>query len=43
MFSVIFLFLGMLGEYVSAIHSQVRKGPLVFERELINFDESNNP
>ena len=40
---VILLFLGMLGEYVSAIHSQVRKGPLVFERELINFDESNNP
>jgi len=35
---VILLFLGMLGEYVSAIHSQVRKGPLVFERELINFN-----
>jgi len=40
---VILLFLGLLGEYVSAIHSQVRKGPIVFERELINFDnlESN--
>ena len=36
---VILFFLGMLGEYVSAIHAQVRKGPLVFERELINFDE----
>jgi len=35
---VILLFLGLLGEYVSAIHSQVRKGPIVFERELINFD-----
>ena len=36
---VILLFLGMLGEYVSAIHSQVRKGPLVFERELINLSQ----
>ena len=38
---IIILFLGILGEYVSAIHSQVRKGPHVFERELINFDEIN--
>ncbi len=30
-------FLGVLGEYVCAIHSQVRKGPLVIERERINF------
>jgi glycosyltransferase involved in cell wall biosynthesis len=30
------LFLGVIGEYVSAIHSQVRKRPLVVERELIN-------
>jgi len=38
---IILLFLGLLGEYVGAIHSQVRKGPLVFERELINFDDNN--
>jgi len=32
-------FLGLIGEYISAIHSQVRKRPLVIERERINFDE----
>ena len=31
-------FLGVLGEYISAIHSQVRRRPLVVERERINFD-----
>lgn len=30
-------FLGVLGEYISAIHFQVRKRPLVVERERINF------
>lgn len=30
-------FLGVLGEYISAIHFQVRKRPLVIERERINF------
>lgn len=30
------LFIGMLGEYVTSIHNQVRKRPLVVERELIN-------
>ena len=32
------LFMGMIGEYVLAIHSQVREKPVVFERERINFD-----
>jgi polyisoprenyl-phosphate glycosyltransferase len=32
-------FLGVLGEYLSAIHGQVRRRPLVIERERINFDE----
>jgi len=36
-FGVTFLFLGILGEYVCAIHSQVRKKPLVIEVERINF------
>lgn len=31
-------FFGVLGEYISAIHSQVRKRPLVVERGRINFD-----
>ena len=30
-------YLGVLGEYIGAIHSQVRKKPLVIERERINF------
>ena len=32
-------FFGVLGEYISAIHSQVRKRPLVIERERINFEQ----
>jgi hypothetical protein len=33
-----FFFLGVLGEYICAIHSQVRKRPLVIEKGRINFD-----
>jgi len=33
-------FLGVLGEYLAAIHSQVRRRPLVIERERMNFDEA---
>jgi hypothetical protein len=32
------LFLGLIGEYVVAIFNQVRKRPLVVERERINLD-----
>jgi glycosyltransferase involved in cell wall biosynthesis len=32
-------FLGFLGEYIGAIHFQVRKRPLVIEREKINFEK----
>jgi polyisoprenyl-phosphate glycosyltransferase len=32
------MFLGIIGEYVSAIHFQVRKRPLVVERERINLE-----
>jgi glycosyltransferase involved in cell wall biosynthesis len=31
-------FIGILGEYIGAIHTQVHKRPLVVERERINFD-----
>ena len=31
-------FFGVLGEYIAAIHFQVRKRPMVIERERINFD-----
>lgn len=32
------LFLGIVGEYVMAIHSQVRRRPVVIERERVNFE-----
>ena len=34
-------FIGMLGEYIGAIHTQVHRRPLVVEKERINFDESD--
>lgn len=34
------IFIGILGEYIGAIHTQVRKRPLVIEKERINFDEN---
>jgi hypothetical protein len=43
------IFIGILGEYVTSIHSQVRRGPMVVERERINFaaltvpDDTANP
>jgi glycosyltransferase involved in cell wall biosynthesis len=36
--SVQLFFLGILGEYVGSIHTQVRNRPLVVEEERINFD-----
>jgi polyisoprenyl-phosphate glycosyltransferase len=33
-------FIGMLGEYIGAIHTQVHKRPLVVERERINFGDT---
>jgi hypothetical protein len=35
--SVQLLFIGILGEYIGAIHTRVTKRPLVVERERINF------
>jgi hypothetical protein len=32
------MFLGLIGEYVGSIHAQVRRRPLVIERETINFE-----
>jgi glycosyltransferase involved in cell wall biosynthesis len=34
------IFAGLIGEYVVAIYNQVRKRPLVVERERVNFDPS---
>jgi hypothetical protein len=36
--SVQLFFIGMFGEYIGSIHTQVHKRPLVVERERINFD-----
>lgn len=36
--SVQLFFIGILGEYIGAIHTQVLKRPLVIEKERINFD-----
>jgi glycosyltransferase involved in cell wall biosynthesis len=37
--SVQLFFLGVLGEYIGSIYTQVRNRPLVIERERINFDD----
>jgi glycosyltransferase involved in cell wall biosynthesis len=36
--SVQLFFIGILGEYIGSIHTQVHKRPLVVEKERINFD-----
>lgn len=36
--SVQLFFIGIIGEYIGAIHTQVRKRPLVVEKERVNFD-----
>ena len=36
--SIQLLFIGILGEYIGAIHTQVLRRPLVIEKERINFD-----
>jgi polyisoprenyl-phosphate glycosyltransferase len=41
--SVQLLFIGLIGEYIGAIHTQVQKRPLVIEKERINFDEEAPP
>lgn len=37
--SVQLFFIGIIGEYIGAIHTQIRKRPLVIEKERINFDQ----
>ncbi|QWD13006.1 glycosyltransferase family 2 protein [Polynucleobacter paneuropaeus] len=36
-FSLLFVFVGILGEYVSIIYTHIRNRPIVVERERINF------
>lgn len=35
------IFTGIIGEYLGAVWTQLRKYPLVVEEELLNFDENN--
>ncbi len=37
------IFIGMMGEYITAIHAQVRRGPMVVERERINIEKAPLP
>lgn len=39
MFSILLFFMGIIGEYIGAIYTQVMSRPLVFEQERINFDK----
>jgi glycosyltransferase involved in cell wall biosynthesis len=40
--SVQIFFIGLIGEYVAAIHTQVLRRPLVVERERVNFDAATS-
>jgi glycosyltransferase involved in cell wall biosynthesis len=40
--SVQLFFLGVVGEYIGAIYTQVMKRPLVIEKERINFEKAEN-
>jgi glycosyltransferase involved in cell wall biosynthesis len=42
-FSLQLLFMGLLGEYVGAIHTQLQKRPWAIERERINFEHDLGP
>jgi polyisoprenyl-phosphate glycosyltransferase len=38
MFSIILFFIGIVGEYIGAIYTQLLNRPLVFEKERVNFE-----
>jgi len=38
--SVQLFFIGIIGEYIGSIHTQVKKRPLVIEKERINFEDT---
>jgi glycosyltransferase involved in cell wall biosynthesis len=40
--SVQLMFIGLIGEYVGAIHTQVQRRPLVIEKERINFEQGGS-
>jgi dolichol-phosphate mannosyltransferase len=38
--SLVFIFIGLLGEYIASIHTYIQQRPIVIEKERINFDSS---
>jgi glycosyltransferase involved in cell wall biosynthesis len=40
--SVQLMFLGVVGEYVGAIHTQIQRRPIVIVKETLNFDENGS-
>lgn len=38
MFGMVMIFIGLLGEYIGAIHTYVKNRPIVTEKERVNFD-----
>lgn len=41
MFGLLFIFIGILGEYIASIYTYVRKRPIVVESERINFESQS--
>jgi dolichol-phosphate mannosyltransferase len=39
--SLVFIFIGLLGEYIASIHTYVQHRPIVIEKERINFEPSD--
>jgi dolichol-phosphate mannosyltransferase len=37
LFGILFIFLGILGEYIALIHNKIRNRPIVVEKQRINF------
>lgn len=42
MFTILFFLLGIIGEYLSIILSEIRKRPIYLVRDLVNFDEKKS-
>ncbi len=41
--SIMLVFMGVLGEYIGAIHTQIQQRPYAIERERINFEYPPGP
>ena len=41
--SILLVFMGVMGEYIGAIHTQIQQRPYAVERERINFEYRGPP